>query len=126
VPQLKQSKLVTLFGILFLIIGSSMFSYSFYLIQENEQTLNSTKVTLDQLWNFESTTNWWKNVSIMLIFPLTSVFILIAGITMSSQAVLQGLKNSKNTKPNLEKTKIFLRKNVQKIKMKKEKPVEGV
>ena len=125
-PQLKQSKLVTLFGILFLIIGSSMFSYSFYLIQENEQTLNSTKVTLDQLWNFESTTNWWKNVSIMLIFPLTSVFILIAGITMSSQAVLQGLKNSKNTKPNLEKTKIFLRKNVQKIKMKKEKPVEGV
>jgi len=126
VPQLKQSQLVTLFGILLLIIGTSMFSYSFYLIQENEQTLNSTKVTLDQLWNFESTTNWWKNVSIMLIFPLTSVFILIAGITMSSQAVLQGLKNSKNTKPNLEKTKIFLRKNVQKIKMKKEKPVEGV
>jgi len=126
VPQLKQTQLITLFGISLLIIGTSMFSYSLYLIEQNEHTLTTTEVTLDQLWNFESTTNWWRNVSVTLILPLTSVFMLIAGITMSSQALLQALKNRKTPKPNLENTKIFPSKNTQKIEIKKEKPVEGV
>ena len=105
--------------------GTGMFGYSLNLLTENEQTLNSTDVTLDQLWNFESSINWWKNVCVTLILPLTSVFILIAGVTLSAQAILQTLKNQKPVAPNLETIEIDFNKNQTKIKTKEEKIVES-
>jgi hypothetical protein len=125
VPQPKQLQLIALFGLLMLVIGTGMFGYSLILLTENEQTLNSTDVTLDQLWNFESSINWWKNVCVTLILPLTSVFILIAGVTLSAQAILQTLKNQKATAPNLETIEIDFNKNQTKIKTKEEKIVES-
>jgi hypothetical protein len=97
VPQPKQLQLIALLGILFLVIGTGMFGYSLNLIAENEQTLNSTNITLDQLWNFENSINWWKNVSVTLILPLTSVFIFIGGITLSTQAIMQKHKNKSHS-----------------------------
>ena len=108
-----------------LVIGTGMFGYSLNLLTENEQTLNSTDVTLDQLWNFESSINWWKNVCLTLILPLTSVFIIIAGVTLSAQAILQTLKNQKPVAPNLETIEIDFNKNQTKIKTKEEKIVES-
>jgi hypothetical protein len=125
VPQPKQLQLIALFGLLMLVIGTGMFGYSLILLTENEQTLNSTDVTLDQLWNFESSINWWKNVCVTLILPLTSVFILIAGVTLSAQAILQTIKNQKATAPNLETIEIDFNKNQTKIKTKEEKIVES-
>jgi hypothetical protein len=125
VPQPKQLQLIALFGLLMLVIGTGMFGYSLNLLTENEQTLNSTDLTLDQLWNFESSINWWKNVCVTLILPLTSVFILIAGVTLSAQAILQTLKNQKPIAPNLETIEIDFNKNQTKIKTKEEKIVES-
>ena len=124
-PQPKQLQLIALFGLLMLVIGTGMFGYSLNLLTENEQTLNSTDLTLDQLWNFESSINWWKNVCVTLILPLTSVFILIAGVTLSAQAILQTLKNQKPAAPNLETIEIDFNKNRTKIKTKEEKIVES-
>lgn len=124
-PQPKQLQLIALFAILLLVIGTGMFGYSLNLLTENEQTLNSTDVTLDQLWNFESSINWWKNVCLTLILPLTSVFILIAGVTLSAQAILQTIKNQKPAAPNLETIEIDFNKNQTKIKTKEEKIVES-
>lgn len=124
-PQPNQLQLIALFGLLMLVIGTGMFGYSLNLLTENEQTLNSTDLTLDQLWNFESSINWWKNVCVTLILPLTSVFILIAGVTLSAQAILQTLKNQKPAAPNLETIEIDFNKNRTKIKTKEEKIVES-
>ena len=88
-----------------------MFVYSLNLIEQHQQTLNSTEVTLDQLWNFESSLNWWTNVLVTLILPLTSAFMFIGGITLSAQAILQTVNNKKIAKE---------------LKIKKKKPLEEV
>ncbi|MCW8801877.1 MAG: hypothetical protein OQK81_00810 [Candidatus Bathyarchaeota archaeon] len=124
-PQPKQLQLITLFGLLMLVIGTGMFGYSLILLTENEQTLNSTDVTLDQLWNFESSLDWWKNVCVTLILPLTSVFILITGLTLSAQAILQSIKNQRATAIDPETLEIAFSKNQIKIKSEEEKMVES-
>ncbi len=100
-----------------------MFSYSLNLIEEQEQTQNPTEVTLNQLLNLETSINWWKNVCVTLILPLTSVFMLIGGITLSAQAILQVVRNQRKTETNLENIEIDF-KNQTKIKT-KEKMVES-
>jgi len=124
VPQPKQLQIVTLFGILLLIFGTGMFIYSLNLIEENEQILNSTEFTLDKLWDFESSLNWWKNVCATLILPLTSAFMFIGGITLSAQAIMQIVINKKLTKTNLENANFCFSKKQTKIQIKKEKPFE--
>ncbi|MEJ2127141.1 MAG: hypothetical protein P8X84_06545 [Candidatus Bathyarchaeota archaeon] len=71
----KRLQLTILFGILLSLLGTNIFGYSLILIEEQEQTVNTTEVTLNQLLNFENSKIWWKNVCVNLIFPLTSVFI---------------------------------------------------
>ena len=121
--QPNRLQLTILFGILLLLLGTSMFGYSLNLIEEQEQTQNPTEVTLNQLLNLETSINWWKNVCVTLILPLTSVFMLIGGITLSAQAILQVLKKQKKTKTNLENIEISF-KNQTKIET-KEKMVES-
>ena len=102
-----------------------MFGHSLSLLSETEQTLNSTNVTLDQLWNFESSLDWWKNVCVTLVFPLTSVFIFFTGITLSAQAISQSIKNQRTTAPKLETIEIEFSKDETKIKTEEEKIVES-
>jgi len=121
VQEPKRLQLTILFGILLSLVGTNIFGYSFILIEEQEQTVNPTEVTLNQLLNFENSKIWWKNVCVNLIFPLTSVFIFIGGITLFSQGVLQHVKNKKNTITKLQNELLISKKQT---KIKKEKIVE--
>ena len=105
VAPLKQLKLSAIIGILLLITGISLFGYSFSVIKEHEQTLNTTELTLDQLWNYEGSLNWWRNVYVTLILPLTAVFISIGGIILASQPLLTAMQHKKALKTFSENVK---------------------
>ena len=78
-PQSKRLKLAALLGILLLISGIGLFGYSLSIIKQHEQTLSTTEMTLTELWNYESSINWWRNAYLTLFLPLTAVFITISG-----------------------------------------------
>ncbi|WNZ29381.1 MAG: hypothetical protein IAX21_00475 [Candidatus Bathyarchaeota archaeon] len=62
---------MTIFGIVLLIIGTSMFSYSIKIIEEQH---------------------------VDLIFPLTSVFISLGGEILTSKTILPAIQNKKTNK----------------------------
>jgi hypothetical protein len=82
----KKIKAVT--GALFLVIGISLLTYSVSAIQDNEQFSNSTDSTLEQMWHYDGSLQWWKNAYTTLFLPLTSVFVTFGGFVLVSQTLL--------------------------------------
>ncbi|MCW4014931.1 MAG: hypothetical protein NWF06_01030 [Candidatus Bathyarchaeota archaeon] len=80
-------RLVAIIGVILLITGISLLGYSISAIQEREQMLANTELSLEELWHYEGSLNWWKNAYDTLFLPLTAVFISLGGIIMVSQPI---------------------------------------
>ena len=103
-------RLGTTIGLLLFLIGVILLGYSVSAIQKSEQTLTNTELTLEELWNYESSFSWWKNAYIKLFLPLTGVFMTLGGIILFSKPLLTVLRPkrvletfSENVKHSCEK-----------------------
>jgi uncharacterized membrane protein len=75
----KRFKL-TVAGILLLTVGVVLLSYSVSAIQNQKHMLNSSDLSLEEIWNKEGSVRWLQNVSTTLFAPLTAVFLTIGGV----------------------------------------------
>ena len=80
-------------GILFLVIGLSLFGYSVSAIQDYEQLSNSNDLTLEQMWHFDGSLSWWRNAYVTLFLPLASVFVTLSGFILVTQPLFARLRH---------------------------------
>jgi hypothetical protein len=84
-------RLAALMGVLFLVVGVSLFAYSISAIQEREQMLNSADLTPEEMWHYEGSLSWWRNSYVTVFLPLTVVFIALGVVALVSQPLLTRL-----------------------------------
>jgi hypothetical protein len=84
-------RLAALMGVLFLVVGVSLFGYSISAIQEREQMLNSADLTTEEMWQYEGSLSWWRNAYVTVFLPLTVVFVALGVIGLFSQPLLTRL-----------------------------------
>jgi hypothetical protein len=87
-----------LLGVLLLVIGIFLLNHSIYTIQDNEQPLNSVAVPLEQMSNYDGSLSWWKKAYENLFLPLTSVFLTLSGIILSTQPIITAIQRKKELK----------------------------
>jgi hypothetical protein len=75
-------------GVVLLVLGVSLLGYSISAIQEREQMLNSADLTLEDMWHYEGSLQWWRNAYITVFLPLTAVFLALGGICLISQPLV--------------------------------------
>jgi hypothetical protein len=94
----KQSGVVVLIGILFLVIGGGLWGYSLYSIYEREHRLGTGTLTHEEAWRWEGSLVWWKNAYNTLFLPL-SVGLIVLGITiMASRPLTTMLRRKRFSK----------------------------
>jgi hypothetical protein len=81
-----------LVGVLFLVVGVSLFGHSISVIQDNEPLLSSADWTLEQMWHYDGSVSWWRSAYVTLFLPLTSVFLTIGGVILVSHQLLARLR----------------------------------
>ncbi len=84
-----------LLGILLLVIGVSLLGYSISAIQDHEQLSNIADLALEQLWNYDGSLRWWRNVYVTLFLPLTAAFLTLGGVVLVSQPFLTRLRHKR-------------------------------
>jgi hypothetical protein len=82
-----------LVGVLFLVVGVSLFVHSISVMPDNGRLANSADWTLEQIWHYDGSISWWSSVSVTLFLPLTAVFLTISGVILVSQQLLAMLRN---------------------------------
>jgi hypothetical protein len=82
-----------LLGILFFVVGVSLLGYSVSVIQDFEQLSNSADSTLEQMWHYDGSFSWWRNVYFTLFLPLTSVFVTLGGVILVAQSLMTRLRH---------------------------------
>jgi len=50
--------------------------------------LTRTELTIEELWHYECSLQWWRNAHVTLFLPLTAVFITLGYIIMFSKQLL--------------------------------------
>jgi uncharacterized membrane protein HdeD (DUF308 family) len=101
----KKSTLIILSGIFLLMIGIFLLNYSIVNIQDIQQSINTTNVSLDQIWNFDGSNRWWKNAIDTLFLPLFGVFTSLAGVVLFTYPVLNVINRKKTLKSISYETK---------------------
>ena len=81
-------RLAAVTGVVLLVVGVSLLGYSISAIQEREHMLNSADLTLEEMWHYEGSLQWWRNAYITLFLPLTAVFLALGGICLISQPLV--------------------------------------
>jgi hypothetical protein len=81
----------TLLGILFLVVGVSLFGYSVSVIQDYGKLSSSADLTLEQMWHYDGSLSWWRNAYFTLLLPLTSVFMTLGGVVLVTQPLMRKL-----------------------------------
>jgi hypothetical protein len=81
-----------LLGIVFLVIGISLLGYSISAIP-SEQVPNSADLTLEQMWHYDGSLQWWRNAWVTLFLPLTAVFVTLGGVVLVIQPLLTRLRH---------------------------------
>ena len=78
-------RLAAVMGVLFLVVGVSLFGYSISAIQERVQILNSAELTPEEMWHFEGSLSWWRNAYVTVFLPLTVVFVALGVVGLVFQ-----------------------------------------
>ena len=119
-PHNTKLKVATIIGIVLLISGLSLFGYSLTVIKQHEQTLPTTETSLADLWNFESSMDWWRNAYLTLFLPLTAVFMSISGLVLVSQPLLALLHRKKVERSFTENAEFISQQTLEKQEMERE------
>jgi hypothetical protein len=91
VVKRNRFRVAAVMGVMFIVIGISLFGYSLSEIQEREQILNSADLTPDEMWHYEGSLLWWRNAYVTLFLPLTAVFVALGVVGLVSQPLLTRL-----------------------------------
>ena len=94
-----------LLGVLLLVIGIILLNHSISTIQDKQQTLNNVAVPLEQMSNYDGSASWWKNAYDTLFLPLSSVFVALSGIILSTQPIITAIQRKKELKNFSENVK---------------------
>ena len=86
-------RISALLGVLFLVVGVSLFVHSISVLQDNGQLANSADWTLEQMWHYDGSISWWNSASVTLFLPLTAVFLTMSGVILVSQQLLAVLRH---------------------------------
>jgi hypothetical protein len=91
VVKSNRFRVAAVMGVMFIVIGVSLFGYSLYAIQERKQLLNSADLTSDEMWRYEGSLLWWRNAYVTVFLPLTAVFVALGVVGLVSQPLLTRL-----------------------------------
>ena len=84
-------RVAAVIGVMFLVIGVSLFGFSLSAIQEREQLLNSADLTIEEVWKYEGSLRWWRSAYVTVFLPLTVVFVAFGVVGLVSQPLLARL-----------------------------------
>ena len=82
-----------LLGVLFLVVGVSLFIHLISVMPDNGRLANSAEWMLEQIWHYDGSISWWNSISVTLFLPLTAVFMTISGVILVSQQLLAMLRH---------------------------------
>ena len=80
-------KLAAFTAILLLIAGFSTLLYTTSVIQGYAQLLDSSKLTVEEMWSYEGSLQWWSNTYATTIFPTTMAMITVGLVTLLGPTV---------------------------------------
>lgn len=80
--KINQFRLTVLTAILLLIAGFSIWLYTTSVIHGYTQILDSSKLTIEEIWSYEGALKWWKSIYTTTILPLTAIMITVGIITL--------------------------------------------
>jgi hypothetical protein len=110
-------RLAAVMGVLFLVVGVSLFGYSISAIQEREQMLNSADLTPEEMWRYEGSLSWWRNAYVAVFLPLTVVFIALGVAALISQPLLTRLHHKNVLETFAENVKRASKENYERPKL---------
>ena len=82
-------KTVFALGIVFTVIGASLWVYAGLNILTREQTLNDTNLSIEERWRVEGSLRWWRDFFARL-YPLAAGLSIVGLFTIALSDHFQG------------------------------------
>lgn len=84
--KINRRKFAALTAILLLITGFSILLYTTSAIQSYAQLLDSSELTMEEMWSYEGSLQWWSN-TYTTIFSITLTMIAVGLVTLFGSPV---------------------------------------
>ncbi len=84
--KINRFKFAALTAILLLVVGFSTLLYTTSAIQSYAQLLDSSKLTLEEMWSYEGSLQWWSN-TYATVFPIALAMITTGLVTLFGPTV---------------------------------------
>ena len=83
----------SLIGPILLIIGLFLFLYSNIMMLGHEQILNSSNLSMEEVWQYQGALSWWRNSYINFFLPSAVILTSLGAIILIRPLVLKRIQH---------------------------------
>lgn len=77
-------KLILILSILLIVVGSVLWGFSFFMLQQQEQKIK-TDLPIEEVLSYQSSFSWWKDAYDTSFLPISILLIVLGAVTLVSR-----------------------------------------